>query len=169
MKLEEALRIAIDFEHKVRDHYAHGAGRIKDPAGKRVFAVLAKEEQGHVDYLEACLAAWSKEGHVHAGTLRTTIKEPAWVKDANKKRRQTTGRVADKHEIELLKTALKLEDEARAFYGKLAHELPAAERELFAPFLTIEEGHVAVVQAQLDSVSGLGFWFDVMEFSLEGQ
>ncbi len=38
---------------------------------------------------------------------------------------------------------------------------------LFDRFLEIEEGHVTIVQGELDAVQGLGFWFDVMEFSLE--
>jgi hypothetical protein len=33
--------------------------------------------------------------------------------------------------------------------------------------LEIEDGHLAIVQAQLDSVQGMGFWFDVAEFRLE--
>jgi hypothetical protein len=32
----------------------------------------------------------------------------------------------------------------------------------------IEEGHQAIVQAEIDSVSGMGVWFDTMELSLEG-
>jgi hypothetical protein len=34
-------------------------------------------------------------------------------------------------------------------------------------FLEIEDGHLAIVQAQLDSVQGMGFWFDIAEFRLE--
>jgi hypothetical protein len=33
--------------------------------------------------------------------------------------------------------------------------------------LEIEEGHVAIVQADIDAVSGIGFWFDVKEFDLD--
>jgi hypothetical protein len=35
--------------------------------------------------------------------------------------------------------------------------------------LEIEEGHVSIVQAELDSVQGLGYWFDVPEFALESE
>ena len=40
-------------------------------------------------------------------------------------------------------------------------------RRLFERFVEIEEGHQAVVQAEIDSVSGMGVWFDTMELSLE--
>ncbi len=33
----------------------------------------------------------------------------------------------------------------------------------------IEDGHLAIVQAQLDSVQGMGFWFDIAEFRLEAE
>jgi hypothetical protein len=38
---------------------------------------------------------------------------------------------------------------------------------LFQRFVEIEQGHLAIVQAEIDSVSGLGFWFDMREFDLE--
>jgi hypothetical protein len=45
--------------------------------------------------------------------------------------------------------------------------LPPEGQELFRRFVEIEEGHVAIVQAEMDLVSGTGFWFDTAEFSLE--
>ena len=59
MKLDKALNLALEFEHKVRDHYANGAKAISDPQGSKVFATLAREEQGHVDLLNAMLAEWT--------------------------------------------------------------------------------------------------------------
>jgi hypothetical protein len=46
-------------------------------------------------------------------------------------------------------------------------ELSGERQRLFARFLEIEEGHVAIVQAEIDAVSGSGFWFDMKEFDLE--
>jgi hypothetical protein len=46
-------------------------------------------------------------------------------------------------------------------------ELDAAGRELFSHFLEIEQGHQAIVQAEIDALTGLGFWFDFAEFKLE--
>jgi hypothetical protein len=31
----------------------------------------------------------------------------------------------------------------------------------------IEAGHEAIVQAEIDALNGLGFWFDFTEFRLE--
>ena len=49
----------------------------------------------------------------------------------------------------------------------MVNELPREGRDFFSPFLTIEDGHVAIVQAELDSVTNSGFWFDYQEFDLE--
>ena len=47
---------------------------------------------------------------------------------------------------------------------------PALEprhKALFERFLEMENGHVAIVQAEIDALAGHGHWFDFMEFSLE--
>jgi len=143
MTLQEAITTALVYEVKVRDHYLKSSKSLEDPKGKALFELLSREEQGHVAYLEHCLEEWKKSGKV------------------------TGGPVASGNELEAVKLALKYEVEASGFYRTLVNTLPATERELFATFLTIEDGHVALVQAQLDAVQGLGFWFDTMEFNLE--
>lgn len=171
MTLQEAIVIALDFEKKVRDHYLRGAKEIADPMGRRVFSLLGKEEQGHVDYLEHCLAQWKKSGKVANVPLKSVL--PPGVKwiDEEKKRlaARKEKRVASKTEVEALRTALGYEKEAADFYHKLVAELPRADQSLFDKFLGIEDGHLTLVQAQLDSVQGLGFWFDVAEFRLEAE
>ena len=171
MKLQEAIAVAIDFEKKVRDHYVKGAKDIPEPQGRKVFALLGKEEQGHVDYLEHCLAQWKKTGKVPDVALRSILpKGVKWIEAEKKKVAGGGGkRVATKTELDALKVALQHEKDADAFYHKLVQQLPMAERGLFAKFLEIEDGHLAIVQAQLDSVQGMGFWFDVAEFRLEAE
>jgi rubrerythrin len=168
VKLDEALNLALEFEHKVRDHYANGAKAIRDPQGSKVFATLAREEQGHVDFLKAMLAEWTRTGRVRPTPLKSILPKPKWVKEAlDKHRKMATRRVGDKNDIELLKIALQMEKEACSFYTGMVDKVGADERVLFEPFLEIEAGHLTVVQAELDAVQGLGFWFDVQEFALE--
>jgi rubrerythrin len=70
-------------------------------------------------------------------------------------------------EIGFLKEALDLERKTSAFYGELVEKLAPEHRGLFSRFLEIENGHVAIVQAEIDALAGHGHWFDFMEFSLE--
>jgi rubrerythrin len=171
MKLQEAITIALDFEKKVRDHYLRGAKDIADPMGRKVFATLGKEEQGHVDYLEHCLAQWKKSGKVTKVAVKSVLPPGVkWIAEERKKlAARKEKRVATKTEVDALKTALGYEKEAAGFYRKLVAELPREDQVLFEPFLVIEDGHLALVQAQLDSVQGMGFWFDVAEFRLEAE
>ena len=170
MKLQEAIAVAIDFEKKVRDHYLRGAKDIPEPQGRKVFALLGKEEQGHVDYLDHCLAEWKKNGKVPNVALRSVLpKGVKWIEGERKKLAGSGKRVATKTELDALKVALQHEKDADDFYHKLVEQLPMEERALFSKFLEIEDGHLAIVQAQLDSVQGMGFWFDVAEFRLEAE
>ena len=70
-------------------------------------------------------------------------------------------------ELSSLYQALAAEDETSAFYLQMVRELPVEGQRLFARFLEIEDGHGAIVQAEIDSVKHLGFWFDLKEFDLE--
>jgi rubrerythrin len=170
MKLQDAIAVAVDFEKKVRDHYLRGAKDIPEPRGRKVFALLGKEEQGHVDYLEHCLAQWKKTGKVPDVPLKTILpKGSKWIEAERKKVSAQAKRAATSTELDALKVALQHEREADAFYHKLVAELPKEDQELFSKFLEIEDGHLAIVQAQLDSVQGMGFWFDVAEFRLENE
>jgi rubrerythrin len=170
MKLQEAIAVAIDFEKKVRDHYQRGSKEIPEPQGRKVFAMLAREEQGHVDYLEHCLAEWRKTGKVPEKPLRSILpKGSRWIAAERRKLDGKGKRVATTTELDALKVALQHEREADAFYHRLVAELAVEDRNLFAKFLEIEDGHLQIVQAQLDSVQGMGFWFDVAEFRLEAE
>ena len=66
----------------------------------------------------------------------------------------------------MLEKALEVEQETSDFYKRMVLELPEEGQELFMRFVEIEEGHKAIVQAEIDSVIGLGYWFDMPEFNL---
>jgi rubrerythrin len=67
----------------------------------------------------------------------------------------------------MLEKALAVETETSGFYKKMVAELPPEGRAFFERFVEIELGHVALVEAELNSVQGAGFWFDMPEFDLE--
>ncbi len=170
MDLKEALKVALDYERKVRDHYAKGAAQIADDRGRRVFETLSREEEGHVAYLESRLEAWAKTGKLPSGELKCFLPKVDWIRAARRRvARGPSKKVAAKDEIELLRTALDLERRTSAFYKGLVDSLAPEHRELFARFLEIEDGHVNLVQAEIDSLSGLGTWFDVLEVSFEAE
>jgi rubrerythrin len=69
-------------------------------------------------------------------------------------------------ELEMLRKALKAEAETSSFYKEMVRTLDAEGQKLFERFVEIEEGHLAIVQAQIDSVSGTGYWFDTPDFRM---
>lgn len=168
MELKEALGIAIEYEHKVRDHYTAGAAHVLDPRGKKVFETLAREEQGHVAYLESRLAEWTTRGAVETPELPTVLPTADWIEEARKRvEKGPAPTVAVQAELDLLKVALELERQTSAFYRQLVDTVETRHRPLFSRFLEIEQGHLAIVQAEIDAITGTGTWFDIMEFSLE--
>jgi len=76
-------------------------------------------------------------------------------------------RKAPEAEMRLLKRALDVEVETSAFYGRVVKELPPDGRAMFERFVEIEQGHQAIVQAEMNTVAGNGYWFDMPEISME--
>lgn len=169
MDLKEALSGAIEYEHRIRDYYAGCARTVRDPKGQRVFAILAREEQGHVEYLESRLEEWQANGSVKEAELPTLLPPAAWVlEEARKLANRVDGaEEVAREELDSLKEALDLERKTSAFYAELVAKLEPKHRPLFERFLEIENGHVTIVQAEIDALAGHGHWFDFMEFSLE--
>lgn len=168
MDLAEALATAINYETKVRDHYKAGVEQILSPAGKKVFQVLAQEEERHLEYLLSRQEEWYKKGHMANPELPTVLPSREALDRAVKSLRSTASPVlASSGELELLKIALDLERKTSGFYQQLVRELPPNYQPLFSRFLDIEQGHLAIVQAEIDALAGHGHWFDFMEFDLE--
>jgi rubrerythrin len=168
ISLDEAIKTALEFENKVLKVYQDAEKNAVDPVGRKVFQQLAKEEEGHVAYLESRLSEWRKSGHIALEELRTAVPDKERIAEGRKRlAKPMRGKPTSPTEVEYLQRALAAERETSAFYRKMVSELAEERRKLFARFLEIEEGHVAIVEAELDAVSGSGFWFGIKEFDLE--
>ena len=166
MSIEEAIQMAIEFENEVRDVYTEAKQNAKDPTGMRVFSVLADEEQRHVDYLESRLAEWRRTGKVNPVALTTAVPSREAIAEAAG---NVSAGVSDADrgtELKMLGKALEAERKTSSFYRRMVAELPAEGQKLFERFVEIEEGHVAIVQAEIDSLTTTGVWFDTFEVRL---
>jgi rubrerythrin len=166
--IEQAIKTGIEFELQVRHVYSEAAKKFKDPVARKIFGVLADEEDRHVQYLESRLDEWEKTGKVTAAALETVIPSHGAIDDAMGKLNKRMGEQDFGVELEMLKKALALEIEATKFFVRMVAELKNEERQMFGRFVEIETGHEAIVQAEIDALTGLGFWFDYTEFRLEG-
>jgi len=169
MDLAKAIETAIQFETKVRDTYVEAGKKATDEKGRRIFAVLAEEEQGHLSYLKSRLEEWQKTGALTPKALKTVIPAKKTIEEGVKKLKQKVKKSTTSYAVELdmLRRALEVEIETGSFYKRMVNELDASGKAMFARFVEIEEGHQAIVKAEIDAVSGFGFWFDTPEFRLE--
>ncbi len=167
MTIEEAVKTAIEFEAQVRDVYHNAVEGPTDPVGKRIFRVLAGEEQNHLDYLQSRLSEWKRTGTITTEKLETTIPSEEAIREGISK---LEDRMADEDrggELKMLTKAFDVEVKTSNFYKKMVRELPAEGKRLFTDFVSIEEGHLAIVRAEIDYLTRTGYWFDFKEFDME--
>lgn len=167
MEIEEAIKTAIEYEIKVLDVYTQALMTADSNIGKRVFKTLADEEQNHINYLKTRLEQWQKTGQVKVEKLNTIIPSKKVIDENIKKLK---GHMRDHNrgaELQMLWKALDVEIETSKFYKKMVGQIEDKYQGMFARFLEIEEGHLALVQAEIDAITGMGFWFDFREFDLE--
>lgn len=167
MIMGDAIKTALSYESKIEDLYRKAQMQVSDPVGKRIFKALAEEERNHVAYLNHQLEHWRKTGTVSPQELETAL--PAKDRILSGIARLNARMAAEdrKDEKQILSKALAVEVETSQFYERMVAEMEAVAGRMFARFLEIEAGHIAMVQAELDYISRTGYWFDFKEFDME--
>ena len=168
MILEEAIKTAIEYEEKIRYLYRQAAEIAEDSAAIRIFNALGNDEEGHLAYLKDRLQQWKKTGQITAEKLETTIPSREVIQREIEKLKPRLARNDQKSEKQMFSKALQMEVETSRFYEKMVAEMTNEGRKMFARFVEIENGHIDMVQAELDYISGTGYWFDVKEFDMSG-
>ena len=167
MKLEAAIRSALEFENRIRDLYIEAVDRTDEPAGKKIFQALADDEQRHVDYLESRLDEWQQRGAINAEMLESTIPDKAAIRKEAAALQSKISQDARGLKQQMLARALEMEIETSRFYKALVDQVASDHRAMFARFLEIEDNHVEAVQFELDHLSNTGFWYGFEEFDME--
>ena len=167
MKIEEAIQKAIEYETRILEMYTQAALEITDARGQKVFGMLADEERGHVAYLKGKLQQWHEQGTVHFDSLSSHLPD---LDSIQAEVHKVSDRFSSKplnRERQILEQALQAEMETSEFYENLVSTLTGDGCKMFARFLEIENGHLQLVQAELDFITHSGFWFDFPEFDME--
>jgi len=171
LTVEEALAGALEYETRIRDIYKDAALGARQEEARALFGLLGKDEQSHIDYLNAALRRWRAESRIDAEGLGTSFPSPKKIQEAASRaaaplRESASGRDLG-GEVEALRQALAAEEETSAYYRTLADSLSQDARKVFERFVEIEDGHSSVVRAQLDMATRTGYWFDAREFDQE--
>jgi rubrerythrin len=171
MKLDDAIKVALEYEKGVEKVYRDAMNKTSDVSAKRIFEVLYREEADHVAYLQSRLKEWEQSGKIEVKSLGTLVPGRESIEKSLEELGKTVKPQPTKLvlEIELLKKALESEIKTSNFYKEMVQALDGDGQKLFERFVEIEEGHEAIVQAQIDAASNWGFWFDTPEFRLESE
>ena len=167
MTVEEAMKTAIEYEIRVREVYVEALEGATDPVAKKVYKLMADEEDDHVKYLEHKLEQLKKSGELSADDLETAVPAPGQLEKEISKLVEKVGQEPRTDELAVLRKAYDVEKETSAFYAGLVETLPDDGKAFFQRFLEIEAGHIALVQAEIDALEGNGMWFDLYEFDVE--
>jgi rubrerythrin len=164
-----ALSKAIASEKLGIESYLRFARQTSNASGKDMFIRLAQDEFGHMNALEKELDRL-QEGKP---CLRIKIKQSdieeivPQLSDPESRIKAGQGTADD---LSALNIALDLERRAIAFYKKeRSLSSDAAVKALYARLAEMEEAHYGLIQAELDHIKDMGFWFGVQEFSLEAE
>ena len=166
MDIELAITTALTYENRVVKVYEEAAAATPDPAGKKMFEVLVRDEQSHVKYLESKLEEWKQSGHVTASRLETLIPSVDRIEAGIK---TLKSRVATTVSRERAPSSPPGPPGRARNRGLLQIRRQRAPRrgQASLPEVRRDRGRAReIVQAEIDSVSGLGFWFDIQEFDL---
>ncbi len=158
---------AIEIEKDGLKTYLRFARETKDISGKNMFILLANDEFDHMNLLEEMLKEVTKEG---TASLPVDVDLSVIEKVVPKIRQKDLATVgkAGQDELMALRTARQMEKNAIEFYEKLYEIVDRPElKKLIRRLIEMEEGHYNIVQAEIDSITNTGFWFDMMEFTLD--
>jgi rubrerythrin len=165
MTIAQAFTEALGYEKRIRDLYAESARGAEAAEARAFFEFLARDEDSHVAYIEHCIDRWATSQSLSLEGIMTRL--PGNIDAAVDKARATLAGAATSGQLVALESALRAEEETSAFYRKLVTQLPGPAAMIFGRLQAIEDGHTAIVKAELDSINGSGHWFDIREFDQE--
>ena len=163
----QAMRTAIEMEKSGHRFFTEASNKVKHEVGRKLFSRLAAEEIDHMRTFEKIFnevsggADWKE-----AMKAVQPAKKVPYFDEARKEFKVEDMSV----ELDYLKQALDLERNAMQFFEKAIQDAESPEaKEIFKRIHDEEQGHYDLIQSEIDSINGNGFWFDVTEFRMDGK
>lgn len=166
-EVKEAIQVAIQLEKDGRQFFEKAAEETKNELGKKMFLKLASDEVRHLVTFEKMFKSLADPK-----TWKELLKEgpprermPYFSEKAESRSPAERGA----GEVEALRQALEVERKAIDFFKEVAKQASDSEASRIFEIIAEEEvSHYDLIQAQIDSVTNAGFWFDVGEFKMDG-
>lgn len=166
IELLQALRTAHAAEVEGMRSYLNFAKQTEVAGGKNILIQLALDEIDHMELITKFTEKMLK-GEVFPAIdvpLSRLSKFMPNIKDASLQKMDK----ACVDDLDALKIALAHEEKARLFYLEQADKTDnLLAKKLFTDLAAVEQKHYDILQAEIQFIQKDGFWFDMMEFSLE--
>lgn len=160
------LDLGIESEKTGLVNYLGFARNTKDLTGKNMFIRLAIDEFEHMSLLER-----QKDSIIEGKSWVKAEVAPSEIEDIVPRltpRALRTRGEEGQNELSALQTALDLEERGIKFYEQQATQASSEEaKKMFERLATMERSHAELIQAQIDYITGTGYWFGIREFSSE--
>ena len=149
------FEIAAKMEQEAIAFYRKCAEKTANPVGKKMFMSIAEDEQYHFE----CAVSMKESDLQFTPQAATPIEDMKKIFDEHKQEMLVqVPSTAD--ELEALKIAMKMEEEAIAFYKKAsALAANAKEKHFFDCLIKDEEEHFHVFQNTYSFLEDSGNWF----------
>ena len=161
----EAIKMAIQLEKDGHAFFQEAAQQTENSLGKKMFEMLAKEEIDHLHTFQQIFDTATEGGNWAELTQKAPRKGKIPVFEGKKNERKDV----NPGELDALRKAINIEREAIDFFQKATDGTtdPLAKK-IFETIREEEKYHYDLLQAQFDSLSHSGMWFDVAEFRMDG-
>ena len=162
----EAIKMAIQLEKDGRAFFEEAAQKTENQLGKKMFERLAKDEIDHLKTFQKIFDAVTEGGDWKELTQKTPRvgRVPVFEKKEGEEKREV-----NPGELDALRKAMNIEKDAIEFFQKATEEAEdPLEKKIFSTIQKEEEFHYDMLQAQYDSLSHSGMWYDIGEFQMDG-
>jgi rubrerythrin len=164
--IKESIRLEING----RTFFQHAAEVTHNKHGKKMFQKLAQDEEGHLKAFGELFSAVIGNDEWKKCVDEEETKGTAALIENLKTKVEKEGKEESASELAAIRIGMDLERQAIDFFKKSGKETndPKAH-EIFNRIAGEERIHYDLLQAQYDSVTNSGFWFDIAEFRMDGK
>jgi rubrerythrin len=167
MNTVDALKLAIERERGASKFYVRAAGMTSDPDGDKMFKWLARQEARHLAGLRQQLKSVQESDRWLEWRRRADPLDRSEFPSASEASGAVTAGAGEK---EALRSAIKAEQEAIAFYKEAEDTTPDLRgKSMFKRLAWEEEGHLALLEEELEWLTKSRKYFTVHQFDLRGK
>ncbi len=156
-----AVKIALSLEREEADYYRLAASKTQNPRGKKVFQLLAEEEEKHLEALKKQVESvegkntWLSDEELFDKLVCKTLKRTKpcdLIPDSPG---------SDSDGIQALEKAIEIEKKSIEFYERAACDIKHdSASKMFHFLIESEKEHLRELEIQLTFLSSQGIWYD---------